>query len=270
MMRIRIHHETTYRYDAGPNHIVQRLHLTPAGFAAQKILTWKISGPGIENALSYIDGFGNLLHLVTADVAVPQYEIVAEGEVETADAAGLVRGLESGLPDHIFLRQTDRTLPSSAMAATLARFPANGPALERAHELMQFVHGKIAYEVGASVAETTAAEAFASGRGVCQDHAHVLLGLARALKIPARYVTGYLVTGVGASSAAAHAWAELLIPDLGWVGFDAANGQCPTEHYVRLAGGLDAGAVAPVKGTRRGAFGIEQLSVAVRAEIAQQ
>jgi transglutaminase-like putative cysteine protease len=156
------------------------------------------------------------------------------------------------------------------MMTALAAVSGKGTALDQAHALMQLVHGRIAYEVGASVAETTAAEAFALGRGVCQDHAHVLVGLARARKIPARYVTGYLVTGIGATSAAAHAWAELLVPDLGWVGFDAANGQCPTDHYVRLAAGLDAGAVAPVKGFRRGAFGAEQLTVAVRAEIAQQ
>jgi transglutaminase-like putative cysteine protease len=269
-MRIKIHHETTYHYDVQPTHLVQRLHLTPCDFAAQKTLSWKISAPGIETGLSYVDGFGNKVHLVTAEVLEKSYRIIAEGEIETADAAGVVRGLMSALPDQIYLRQTEITLPSSAMAAALDKFPAMGVALERAHALMQFVHGKIAYEVGTSVAETTAAEAFAAGRGVCQDHAHVLVGLARALKIPARYVTGYLVTGAGASSAAAHAWAELLIPDLGWVGFDPANGQCPTEHYVRLAGGLDANAIAPIKGSRRGAFGAEQLTVAVRAEIAQQ
>ena len=117
---------------------------------------------------------------------------------------------------------------------------------------------------------TTAAEAYTDRRGVCQDHAHVMIGMARGLGVPARYVTGYLVTGVGASSVAAHAWAELLIADLGWVGFDAANGQCPTELYVRVAAGLDAAAVAPVNGSRRGGTSVEQMIVEVRAEIAQQ
>jgi transglutaminase-like putative cysteine protease len=269
-MRINIHHETTYHYDVHPTHLVQRLHLTPNEFASQKTLSWKISAPGMESALSYVDGFGNLVHLVTADVVDQTYRIIAEGDIETADAAGVVRGLSNTLPDAVYLRQTRATLPDAAMKNALAHLSAKGTMVELAHEMTQFVHGKIIYEVGVSAAETTAAEAFASGRGVCQDHAHVMVGMARALNIPSRYVTGYLVTGIGASSAAAHAWAELLIPDLGWVGFDAANGQCPTEHYVRLAAGLDANAVAPVKGSRRGAFGTEQLTVAVRAEIAQQ
>ncbi len=269
-MRIKIHHETNYNYDVQPGHLVQRLHLTPADFSTQKAISWHISAPGIERGLSYVDGFGNRVHLVTAEVLEKNYTIIAEGEIETADAAGVVRGLASNVPIQVYFRQTDLTRPDVTMLKAMETLPASGAEIERAHALMQFVHGKIAYEVGTSVAETTAAEAFAHRSGVCQDHAHVLVGLARAMKIPARYVTGYLVTGVGASSAAAHAWAELLVSDLGWVGFDAANGQCPTEHYVRLAAGLDAGAVAPVKGTRRGAVGTEHLTVAVRAEIAQQ
>jgi transglutaminase-like putative cysteine protease len=132
------------------------------------------------------------------------------------------------------------------------------------------VHGKVAYELGASDAQTTAAQALAAGRGVCQDHAHIMLAMARFLGMPARYVTGYLVTGQGASSTAAHAWAELHVSGLGWVGFDAANGQCPTAHYVRVAAGLDAASVAPVRGSRRGAEGTERLRVEVRVEISQQ
>ena len=91
----------------------------------------------------------------------------------------------------------------------------------------------------------------------------------RAAGIPARYVTGYLVTGQGASSTAAHAWAEALVPDLGWVGFDPANAKCPTDNYVRVAAGLDAAGVAPIRGSRRGGNG-ERMRVEVRVEIAQQ
>ena len=269
-MRIKIHHETNYHYDVEPSQLVQRLHLTPSNFASQKTINWKISAPGFDKALGYVDGFGNMVHLVTADMFDQNYRIIAEGEIETTDSSGVVRGLANAVPDQVFLRQTPTTQPDASMKNALTHFSFKGTALERAHELMQFVHGKIEYEVGTSVAETTASQAFAAGRGVCQDHAHVILGMARELKVPARYVTGYLVTGVGATSAAAHAWAELLIPDLGWVGFDAANGQCPTEHYVRLAAGLDAAAIAPIKGTRRGGQGSEHLTVAVRAEIEQQ
>ncbi len=269
-MRIRIHHQTHYRYAERPSYLVQRLHLTPANFDAQKTINWKISTAGIENALSYVDGFGNLIHLVTADNLEQENTITAEGEVETKDAAGLVLGLTAMVPATVFLRQTPLTMPDAAIHAALAKWGQKSTALETAHSLMTHLHERIAYEVGTSQSDTTAAQVFARKRGVCQDHSHLMVGMARELGMPARYVTGYLVTGTGASSVAAHAWAEVLIADLGWVGFDAANGQSPTEQYVRVAAGLDAMAVAPVKGSRRGGASGEQMTVEVRVEIAQQ
>jgi transglutaminase-like putative cysteine protease len=269
-MRIKITHETRYHFEAGPNHLVQRLHLKPAEFATQRTIHWKISAPGIEGSLEYIDGFGNWVHLVTAEIVEDHSAIIAEGEVETQDTAGVVRGLATQVPGNVFLRQTFATMPDAAMLKAMAPFSKMKNALEAGHALMGLVGDRVAYEVGTSDAYTTAAQSFSAGRGVCQDHAQVMIGMARAMQISARYVTGYLVTGQGATAAAAHAWAELLVPDLGWVGFDAANNQCPTEHYVRLASGLDAAAVAPIKGSRRGNTGSEKLTVAVRAEIEQQ
>ena len=269
-MRIKIIHETRYQYEQSPLHLVQRLHLKPVDFASQKVLHWKITAPGMGGALEYVDGFGNWVHLVTTQKPEQDLVIRAEGEVDTQDTAGVVRGLIAQVPDNVFLRQGPSTRPDAAMLKALAPLREGRNSLAIGHGLMELVHSKIAYEVGTSDAHTTAAESFAAGRGVCQDHAQVMIGMARELGIPARYVTGYLVTGVGASAAAAHAWAELLVPDLGWVGFDAANDQCPTEHYVRLASGLDAAAIAPIKGSRRGGVGAEHLTVAVSAEIEQQ
>lgn len=269
-MRIKITHETRYHFEVSPNRLVQRLHLKPTDFSSQKTLSWKITAPGIEGGLEYVDGFGNWVHLLTADITSLEAAIIAEGEIETQDTAGVVRGLNAQVPDNVLLRQTPSTMPDEAMLKAITPWRGRKNALETGHGLMALIHEKIAYEVGTSDAKTTAAQSFAAGSGVCQDHAQVMIGMARALKIPARYVTGYLVTGVGASAAAAHAWAELMVPDLGWVGFDAANNQCPTEHYVRLASGLDAGAIAPIKGSRRGGIGSEHLTVAVRAEIEQQ
>lgn len=269
-MRLKIYHETHYKYDAKPSYLVQRLHLKPADFAAQKTINWKITTPGIGNGLAYVDGFGNWIHLITAQNLGFENVILAEGEVETFDSAGVVNGLSCTAPDTVFLRQTTTTMPDEPLKIAAENLRLNGSAIDQAHTLMDYVNEKITYEVGASDYYTTAAEAFEVGHGVCQDHAHVMISMARHLGIPARYVTGYLVTGVGATSVASHAWAELLVADLGWVGFDAANGQCPTEHYVRVAAGLDAAAVAPIKGSRRGNPSDEHMTVEVRVEIAQQ
>ncbi len=269
-MLLKIRHETHYNYEAAPTTVIQRLMLTPTDFIGQKTQAWTIHAPGIETALAYTDGFGNRVHLVTVRGISGPHIVVAEGEVETQDTSGIVQTPATQVPDAVFLRQTRATMPSKAMKSVAAHVKAAGGPLQQAHALLSEIHQRVVYEVGTSHAHTTAEEAFADKRGVCQDHAHIILGLARELGIPARYVTGYLVTGIGASAAAAHAWAELRIADLGWVGFDPANGQSPTDHYVRLAAGLDAAAVAPVRGIRRGGGGGEEMTVAVSVEIAQQ
>ena len=103
---------------------------------------------------------------------------------------------------------------------------------------------------------------------MCQDHAHIFISAARTLGVPARYVTGYLVLASRTpASEAHHAWAEAWVESLGWVGFDVANRICPTERYVRLACGLDAGYAAPI--SARAAAGPTRSSMS-RVEVQQQ
>jgi transglutaminase-like putative cysteine protease len=269
-MRLTINHTTTYSFGREAAHLVQRLHLEPAPFDSQSVIRWTIEMPGIEGALRYVDAVGNIVHLVSIAGPVEGVTIISSGEVDVTDSAGIVRGLADGIPHAIFLRQTDLTRPDTSMIGFADTFKGRAFVPETAHALMNAVHEKVRYETGRTHAETSAADAFNSGHGVCQDHAHILVGLARHIGVPARYVTGYLVTGVGATAEAAHAWAELHLPNLGWVGYDPANCQSPTDHYVRLACGLDSVAVTPVRGNRRGYSSTEEMSVAVNVEIAQQ
>ena len=268
-MRLAVRHITHFEYDSMLDYSVQRLHLTPLNFASQKIVNWDIKTPGIENALNYIDGFGNSVHLVTFENQRGPIEVIAEGVVDCLNADGLVKGLDMASPNSVFLRQTVSTKPSEAISDMVKQTLVANMGLPQLHALMGAIHEKVEFVIGATTAQTTAAEAFAKGSGVCQDHTHIFVGAARSIGIPARYVTGYLVTGVGTSSSAAHAWGEAFVPDLGWVGFDAANGICPTDHYVRVAAGIDAASVTPIRGSRRGGTN-ETMTVEVRVEIAQQ
>ena len=119
---------------------------------------------------------------------------------------------------------------------------------------------------GASGQDAGVEVGLAAGAGVCQDHAHALIAIARERGLPARYVSGYLhVTSDGAAHDAAHAWAEIHVGALGWVGFDAANACCPDDRYVRLGSGYDADDAAPVRGTTYGS-GQESLDVRVQVE----
>ena len=115
---------------------------------------------------------------------------------------------------------------------------------------------------GSTTADTTAAQALAQGEGVCQDHAHALIAAARAAGVPARYVSGYLQAGTGVSDEAAHAWAELYVAGIGWIGFDPANECGPDARYIRLGSGYDAQDAAPIRGVARGP-GREALEVSV-------
>ena len=132
--------------------------------------------------------------------------------------------------------------------------------------LLRRVHEDVAYDADPTHVATTAAEAFALRRGVCQDLAHIFLAAARNRGIPSRYVGGYLRRSDGVvAQEAGHAWVESFVADLGWIAFDPAHGVCATDAHVRVAVGLDYLGAAPVRGTRIGGEG-ERLAVTVRVD----
>lgn len=249
-MLVSIGHVTRYAYSTPALYSIQTLRLTPPSFEGQRVVSWRVEMPKIEHALRYRDAFGNVCHLVSLQRPHSEIAIIARGTVETHDKAGFVRGLAEVAPTRIFHRQTAMTAPDAGIADLVAGLQSPD-GIDRLHELMQVIGERIEYVVGATNAHTSAAEALSEGRGVCQDHAHVFISGARLLGIPARYVSGYFVTGTEPSEAQ-HAWAEVFIDGLGWLGFDPANQLCPTDRYVRLACGLDAASAAPITGNRRG------------------
>lgn len=258
-MRIAITHTTTYRADS-PARAIQALRLTPASGPAQKVLAWDVRVSGMDGALHYTDAFGNLVDLAASHGPVSDVTITAQGTVETTDTAGVIGFPPEAVVPAVCLRTTRLTEPDDAIRAFAAGCRRD-TVLATLHALLDGLHAEVAYDTTATDALTPAATAFAARRGVCQDHAHIFIAAARALDLPARYVTGYLLTDED-QAVAHHAWAEALAPEIGWVGFDAANGQCPTDRYVRLAVGLDAPEAAPVRGIRLGAS-IETLQVSV-------
>ena len=132
--------------------------------------------------------------------------------------------------------------------------------------MLEGIHREVAFDTSPTDAGTTAAQSFALRRGVCQDLTHIFVSAARCLGIPARYVSGYFRRGDGVvEQDAGHAWVEAKAPELGWVGFDPANGISTTESHVRVAVGLDYLSVAPIRGSRRGG-GPERLDVSLTVE----
>ncbi len=268
-MRIRIRHETHYAYGQPLHRLVQYLRMTPRDSARQTVRRWKVTTPG--NLVAWTDHLGNLCHTLVLDSPEKTVSITAEGEVETVDTGGTVPAKHSTLPVPVYLRQTVFTRPDAALLDLAESFrPAMAAdRLSVLHDLMRAVHAAIRYTEGATHVHTTAAEALRDGAGVCQDHAHVFISCCRALGVPARYVGGYLVSSDDEEQhAAGHAWASALVPDLGWVSFDAANGVSATGRYVAAAIGHDYADASPVRGLRQGG-GTETMDVVIRLSVTQ-
>ncbi len=266
MALLTVFHHTRYTYSTPARYAVQSLRLTPPSFDGQRVDSWTVSAPGIENGLVFTDAFGNLVHQVTLTQAHNDIVVQAAGVVETEDRNGMVKGLREPAPRRVYLRQTPLTAPDAAITRLAAAVRGDGT-IARLHALMHRVRDAVEYAVGTTRAHTGAAQALADGKGVCQDHAHIFIAAARTLGIPARYVTGYLQVQRERHALAQHAWAEAWVDDLGWVGFDVTNRICPTADYVRLACGLDSCYAAPIRGSRRGGDG-ETLDV--RVDVQQQ
>lgn len=270
-MRLSVTHKTVYRFDAPMRGVVQSLRLTPSAFEGQQVIDWTIDVAGATRGAAFRDGAGDWVE--TASLIGPVEEAVVEvkGHVETLDLSGVLRGHRETVPPLAYLEDTRATRPDTALT-DLAESAVEGipetENLERAHALCHAVRDAISYTPGQTEHVTTAAEALALGHGVCQDHAHALIAAAHVLGMPARYVTGYLNAG-GTASEASHAWTEIYIDSLGWVGFDASNGVCPDENYIRIGSGEDAVGAAPIRGVAQGG-GEEAMDVEVSVTQAQQ
>lgn len=261
-MRLSVDHVTRYIYDRPARSVVQSHRLTPSSFAGQKVLDWEITVTGGTRGSSFRDGAGDSVQGWTVAGPVNEVSVRVHGTVETVDLTGLLRGHKETVVPDSYLRATIPTRADTALSALAFKAEAADP-LELAHALSAAVADAIAYRPGVTHAHTTAAEALALGEGVCQDHAHALIAVARVRGLPGRYVSGYLFSDAdGQAHEAAHAWAEIHIPGLGWVGFDPANRCCPDDRYIRLGSGFDAQDAAPIRGIARGG-GSEEMDVTV-------
>ena len=266
-MQMHIRHETRYHYERPVKYSVQSLHLTPRRDLSQRALAWNIAAPG--RRLEQIDAYGNISHLLTIEEPHREIRIVVHGVVETADAdARLDDGPLSPLA---YLAPTQLTLPNEDLKAfaqgALAQFTEPR---QRAQALADAVYGAVRYRSGTSDVQDSAAVAFKSGEGVCQDHAHVFIASARAVGMPARYVSGYLYTG-DAKDAASHAWVDVWLgAEIGWQSIDVTHKRPAVRTYCRLAVGRDYLDAAPVRGMRQGGGGEKMEANVLVADSAQQ
>ncbi|MGC2086567.1 MAG: transglutaminase family protein [Bradyrhizobium sp.] len=266
-MRLRISHSTTYRYTPAATGVIQILRMTPGSHDGQYVAEWQIGVSTDSRLEMHEDAFGNVTHVLTHG-AIETLAITAEGLIETHDTGGVLKGTDERFPPSLFLRGTPLTTPNPAMTSFVRelRSESEDDVLGFLHALMTQINEHMTFDVDPTTSGTSAAEAFALKRGVCQDYAHIFIACARAGGVPARFVSGHFLRSDGAvHQQAGHAWAEAFVPGLGWVGFDPANCICATDAHARVAVGLDYLGAAPVRGTRYGG-GIETLEVRVSVD----
>jgi hypothetical protein len=229
-MRIEIDHTLTLAATQPNGPLLLHLLLTPPSGPTQSIEGWSVEAPGIGNAGRFADAYGNAVHLVNQGRMDGEVVVSARGVVETRDTNGVL-GRPGGEPVMALFKRITPLTP--APDDVLDGFEAGGNRLDLLHRLMAAV-GETGGQQMQMQATGEQQQSQTAGEASATDLTHRFIGAARALDIPARFVTGYL------ADEGLHAWAEAYDTGLGWIGFDPLLQLCTTERHVRLAMGLDA------------------------------
>lgn len=277
--RYRIRHELEFRYDAPVRGSVMTLFLSPVRDRRQQLHGFAIETDPGGATFEFRGPFGNRGHFFDRPGTHRALRIVAHSTVETSPPEAIPGRLGPGswqelatavrTPELWLMQQPSRfAQPSSA---ALGQF-VSGHGIDRGDDVLESIRGLLSslYEAFEFSPGTTAADSpiehiLETGRGVCQDYAHVMISVLRGWGVPARYVSGYLgPDGSVTSTHESHAWVECWLPGLGWCGFDPANNcDCDVRH-VRTAVGRDYADVPPVRGVFRGAA---NSALATRVEV---
>jgi transglutaminase-like putative cysteine protease len=250
------------------------VRLTPPARAEQDVLRHRIEfQPGAE-ASDYIDYFGNRTTFYSMTLRHRQLKVTNRLTVRTLPRvlpeSGLAltiaearQILKSGTGVFDYLQPTE-AIPVDAESSAWARdiLRENRPLREGLDELNKTIYREFKYRSGSTEIETPLSLIWKKREGVCQDFAHVMIGVLRAARIPCRYVCGYIESEPAVSvdptrkrlvgSLATHAWVEVLVPGMAWVALDPTNNQWCGEQHVTVAVGRDFLDAAPVRGTFKG------------------
>ncbi len=266
-LRFVLRQSFSYRY-SGPVRAVEQqlIVIPPVRHGPQERKSHDLIVTGAEGDASWAhDAFANHVARVTLPTVRESVEFRVDVVVERSGPASVLLPAVA-LRDHRYLEPTHLTEPDLAIL-TAAKDAAGGLAPAAAAErICAFVHYALPYRKNATHVGTTAAEALAIGAGVCQDHAHLMLAMCRAVGIPARYVSGHML-GEGYT----HAWVEVIVADPESDGavalpFDPCHGRLPGATYLTVAVGRDYRDVAPTSGTYHGRYA-NQLTSSTRLDV---
>jgi transglutaminase-like putative cysteine protease len=259
-MKLEIEHSTRYRYSGPIAETVMEVRLQPMEGLGQRCLEFELEvSSGIEPR-TYRDGYGNSVHYFNLVRPHTGLSVTGRSVVETGGDLDSEPG-EELVHDFLRYRSPVKDVPG---VRELARNhpiadPTSAPAVEHAlDELTLGISRDFAYDRAVTNVYTAVDDVLALRAGVCQDFAHLFIAVARAMGVPARYVSGYIhqpraaresgSQARGNVATASHAWAEAWVPGRGWIGYDATHPVRTSEHHVRLAVGRDYSDAAPTRG----------------------
>lgn len=273
-MKVAVQHRTRLEFAGNVAESVMDVRLGPLDDHHQRTQRFHLRWEPHGHLRRYADAFGNVTHLLTCMRPHTYIEVSVESEVETQLCDPFARPAEPPPPlaplevaDGL---NSSQLVPSLPVVADLAAPFRDLEPFEAVRRMSAMIYERFDYQPGVTDVTTSVAEVVAGGRGVCQDFAHLLIGLCRALQIPARYVSGYIVAadsgGPSRGGGASHAWTEAYTPSHGWRGFDPTNNLLANDRYLKVAVGRDYHDVPPTRGTYRGA-GVGNLGVAVTTRV---
>ncbi len=266
-MKLEIVHSTRYRYTAPIAETVMEVRLQPMDGNGQRCLDFRLELSHGVKASSYTDGYGNHVHYFNLVRPHAGLSVVSRSTVETGLGLDADPGEELVLD---FLRFRAPVKDVEGVRELSRRHPIVDPAspveVEQSLDaLTETISREFTYDRTVTNVYSAVDDVLALKAGVCQDFAHLFIAVARAMGVPARYVSGYIHTPGAKEAAASHAWAEAWVGGRGWIGFDATHPVRTTPHHVRLAVGRDYTDAAPTRGVYVGsALGTMAISVRTR------
>jgi transglutaminase-like putative cysteine protease len=250
-MRLEVVHSTRFRYSGPIAETVMEVRLRPMDGGGQRCLDFELSASGGIQPRSYRDGYGNNVHYFNLVRPHSRLAVTSRSVVETGGEQESDHG-EELVED--FLRFRPPVNDIEGVRELAGRHPvserASSAEVESAlDELTLTISREFTYDRAVTNVYSAVDDVLALKAGVCQDFAHLFIAVARAMGVPARYVSGYIhIPGEHGAASASHAWAEAWVAGRGWIGYDATHPIRTGEHHVRVAVGRDYSDAAPTRG----------------------
>lgn len=268
-MRYLIEHETELRFAEPVREHQLELRLAPREDAWQRLVACEIEIEPAATLREHRDCFGNRVHRASLPAPHDRVVVRVRAEVETRrenpfgwvplrpaeERVALARALRETPRLYEWVLHRSESVPDLEALAGEHALPAWDETLtivENLQATMAWARERFAYDPDATDAHAPLAVLLEKRAGVCQDFAHLLVAWARRAGVPARYVSGYVEPAEEAGEQATHAWAECLVPNAGWLGFDATHGLLAHDRYVAVAVGRDSRDAAPLRGAFKG------------------